>query len=239
MKSSLQDLQRRGYIEAKDVTPYHDHTTEALYTLLDSKEATERTIAVRLLTQRLGITDRNWALHLLTQLTKEKALYTKLETCQWLEGGDAETAEAMIPYLGMIGCNQHRVLPKRVSKKISYPLPRDIIARTLGKMRPTVLPTLMAVLGSDDVARISEALDAIGFMLFYHPESQSLMHLATIERTMARYRHHDVILWKCVLCLSALWFAESIQTLEDVMTWGVDGVIVDEARRSIQIIKQR
>ena len=41
----------------------------------------------------------------------------------------------MVEYLGQIGNNQHKVLPTNGFNKKSYPLPRDIIARTLAHMK--------------------------------------------------------------------------------------------------------
>lgn len=76
----------------------------------------------------------------------EKQGVVFLKICNTLEKGNLKTAEQMIPYLGRIGHNQHLCLLNKVLKKSSYPLPRDIIARSLGKMDGTILPALLKVL---------------------------------------------------------------------------------------------
>ena len=66
-----------------------------------------------------------------------------------------------IIYLAKIGKNQYKELPSEPSRKKSYPLPRDIIARTLAKMDTSIMPFLMKVLKEDDLSKISEVIDAI------------------------------------------------------------------------------
>ena len=56
----------------------------------------------------------------------------------------------MVEYLGQIGNNQHTVLPTNGFNKKSYPLPRDIIARTLAHMKEDILPVLMDVLKTNN-----------------------------------------------------------------------------------------
>ncbi|MCC0704505.1 hypothetical protein IC213_15705 [Clostridioides sp. ES-S-0049-02] len=55
----------------------------------------------------------------------------------------------------------------------SYPLARDIITRSLARMNVEILPVLFDVLESDDRIKISEVIDAIGFMIFYNQEVAS------------------------------------------------------------------
>lgn len=74
----------------------------------------------------------------------------------------------MFEYLGKIGNNQHKVLPSNGFNKNNYPLPRDIIARTLAHMNEVILPELLDVLKSNNILAIREVIDAIGFICFYH-----------------------------------------------------------------------
>ena len=167
MKSSPEELRRRGYIEESDIAKLEGKTTSELYMLLSENEAAVRTAAVRLL-GRSNMDMGNLAEQLLVMLTKEKALYTKLAICETLESGKRETASLMIPYLGKIGKNQYHELPSKVSLKKSYPCARDIIARSLARMETDICPLLYEVLLSNDTIKIREVLDAIGFMTFYH-----------------------------------------------------------------------
>lgn len=68
--------------------------------------------------------------------------------------------------MGTIRGNQHRTIPEKVSKK-SYPLPRDIIARTMAKMNPDYFSTILEIINyPEDKEVVAEAIDAIGWMVF-------------------------------------------------------------------------
>lgn len=77
----------------------------------------------------------------------------------------------MVNYLGTIGKNQYKELPEKKINKKSYPLPRDIVARTLAHMGGKVLPELIKLLKSSNVVAIREALNAIGFIGFYNSKA--------------------------------------------------------------------
>ena len=188
VKSSLSDLQRRGFATEDDIKKSYNLSQNELITLLHSKCAISRTAAahnlsimqasVQNITDITGTTDitdnkniiktpsiPNVIDELLKQLCVEKCLYTKISICESLEKSDNDcitTARKMTAYLGKIGNNQHKILPEKVSKKKSFPLPRDIIARSLGKMDITIYPVLLELIHSRDVCKISEVLDAIG-----------------------------------------------------------------------------
>ncbi|MGL6297726.1 MAG: hypothetical protein ACRC1M_01025 [Methanobacteriaceae archaeon] len=181
MKSSNSQLRNRGFIDENDINKFKDYSTEALIKNLNSNISSERTAAIRLLSNKIRITNEDYVNKLLELLVTEKALYTRLEICNFLETGNKTTAKIMINYLGKIGNNQYKTIPNKVSKKNSYPLPRDIIARTLGKMdsnSSSILDILFCVLNSNNKSRISEVLDAIGFLIFYNNDKNNL---STIE----------------------------------------------------------
>lgn len=154
-----------------------------------------------------------------------------------LEQGNKMTALQMGTYLGKIGKNQYKEIPQKVSAKKSYPLPRDLIARSLGRMNLCVLPVLMEVLESKEVSRISEVLDAIGFMIFYHPEEAVLKNAQAILKVAKEYRENKMIVWKCLICLSAF----SLQEVRAFLLTYVhcDGLLGEEARRSLYLIETR
>ena len=120
----------------------------------------------------------------------------------------------MIPYLGRVGKNQHRSLPDKVSAKKSYPLPRDLIARTLAGMDLAVFPLLLDVLDTGDRWKISEALDAVGFMAFYHPSLVSEKNADRVIRLLKK-ESDEIIQWKALLCLSAFPVPEGIRVLKE------------------------
>lgn len=239
MKSSKEDLKRRGFIDIEDITKFQQWTNEELIKLINSPKPTERSVAVNLLSKQNCIKNLEFVKIILERLCVEKCLYTKIEICTALEKGCVETAKQMIKYLGFIGKNQHLCLPNRVSKKNSYPLPRDIIARSLGRMDYTILPVLLEVLNSNEEGKISEVIDAIGFMLYYNQDYNNEDSFQAIINTMNHYSENNIIVWKCVSCLSSFWTQDSIDVLNGVLDRNVNDMIKDEARRSLRIIGEK
>jgi len=225
-------------IEQSDIRLYFKESDEALYRMMNSKMANERSVAIHILAKR-NRNDTEFTTIMLKRLCKEKSLYTKLEICSALEQGNIETARQMIKYLGKIGNNQHKMLPDRVSLKISYPLPRDIIARILSKMSPTVLVAMLEVLTKNDASMISEVIDAIGFMVFYNKQLVTPENAQLIYDVIEKYRDNQVILWKAILCLSAFPLGSSVGVLERVKITYPETLLSEEASRSLKLIEGR
>ena len=239
MKSSKQSLQKRGFIEENDVLDFNHLSNSDLLNLLNSTHSYERTIAVRLLFQRKQYYDLEITKLLLVKLSNEKSLYTKLEICKLLEHGNLATAKLMTSYLGIIGNNQYTCLPENVSRKKSYPLPRDIIARSLARMSFEVITTLEDVLLSNNEPKISEAVDALGFMLFYNQDKLNISYYNLVLSTMQKYHYNDLIYWKCITCLSAFNSVKNIALLKRVLVSDKPKLIREEASRSLKILQQR
>ncbi len=237
MKSSSDKLKSRGYINNLDLSEYSTFPVEKLYLLADSKKAFKRTIAFHLLALRVDINEKRFVTLLLSSLNKEKALYTKIEICNILEKGNKETCLMITEYLGKIGDNQHKTIPENVSKKNSFPLPRDIVARILGRMNPECIDVLLDVLRCKDMERISEDLDAIGFMIFYNRSLETLDNFNRIKETIEEYKHNSLIVWKGVLCLSAFRLDEAkeylIQLQKDIFNY----TILKEIDRSLSMMR--
>lgn len=235
IKSSEQNLQKRGYVSKEQAKEFEGASVGILLTMLHEKDPCKRTIAAKNLIKLSDeVVDE-----LLKQLAIERCLYTKIAICETLEQGDLSTADKMITYLGVIGKNQYKELPDKVSAKKSYPLPRDIIARSLGKMNRSIFPALYRVLMTQDTIKIREVLDAIGFMVFYHKELASEENQNIIYSTMHQYRHDDIIVWKCILCLSAFPSKETKIILEEYSKQKnktpADHIFAKEAKRSLQL----
>lgn len=236
MKSSNEDLRRRGFITTEDIISFQHCSNSELILLINSQNSVERSVAINLLSHRFHTEDLNFVKILLKRLCVEKCLYTKLEICNALEKGSIKTAEQMVAYLGYIGKNQHLCLPKKVSQKKSYPLPRDIIARSLGKMNFRILPVLFNVLNTNNEVKISEAIDAIGFLLFYNPNYANKHFFQSIINTLNKYCENNVIVWKCVCCLSSFKTQDSIEALNKIITHNKNDIIKCEANRSLKLI---
>lgn len=238
MKSSKESLEKRGLVEENDKIKYLTMPIDELFKYMNSDKATERTSAIYALSRIYKCDEEKIISELLKRLSIEKALYTKIEICNALEKGNEKTAEMMVCYLGKIGNNQHKILPLKVSEKKSYPLPRDIIARTLAKMNTNILLTLMKILETEEKDKISEALDAIGFMIFYNKDLATLDNLNVIINVLKKYKNCEMIVWKVTLCLSAFPISKSIEILEEIEESQYSQVIVNEAKRSLNLIKK-
>ncbi len=233
MKSSKLDLAKRGYIELFEMNEYRKLNQNEVLKYLESNLPYKRTIAVRLISERNLVDD--YADKLLKMFEIEKALYTKIEIGQALEKGNIETCKKMINYLGKIGNNQHTSIYKASLKK-SYPLPRDIIARSLAKMDTHCLETLLQVLESDDLLKISEILDAIGFMIFYDPVLQTKANFNKIKITSEKYYMNELIMWKCILCFSAFKINECKEYLIELRSRSNNEKLLLEINRSLVMI---
>ncbi|MBB5177462.1 hypothetical protein [Melissococcus plutonius] len=172
-------------------------------------------------------------------LTTEKALYTKIYMCEKLQTGNSEIASIMIPYLGKIGTNQYKHLPEKSSKKRSYPLPRDIIARTLSKMNSQIVYVLTEKLEQKEMPeeQLSERIDAIGYIVFYDSTINRKRIYQNIIKTMEKHQKNNLITWKFLTCLSA--FPQSIDILEDYCYHSKLKILQLEAERSLNLILRR
>lgn len=238
MASSIEDLRKRGMAEEKDIVESRVLEDEVLFQRINSTLAVERTAAIHILAEK-HLEETEFVNLLLDRLCIEKSLYTKIEICNCLVQGTEKTAGQMTGYLGKIGRNQHKVLPEKVSKKKSYPLPRDIIARTMGKMSPGIITVLLEVLKSGTEEEISEVLDAIGFLTFYHRELATQKNVISIIDVMKQYHQNKIIVWKSVLCLSAFPLEVSIDILEEIRKQHEKSVIGKEAERSLKLLQMK
>ena len=238
MKSSMEQLKRRGYITSEDVESHMHHTKSEWLEMIYSKESYQRTIAVKLLSEKSDIDDELIRLFL-QMLAQEKKLYTKIELCDALAKGGVPAAELMVHYLGQIGNNQHYSLPTKTFNKNSYPLPRDIIARTLAHMDPNVLPTLLNVLQTNRIPAIREVVDAIGFICFYNNLHTKSQISDALILCLKNYAHDDAIRWKLVRSFESFDDSDVIHTLVNIEQSDSEQIIRCEARRSLKIISDR
>ncbi len=230
MKSNLAALQKRGFASKKDCANMQGLPVETLLACMQSSNPVNRTAAVKALP---AITEQTTCA-VLEQLCKEKSLYTKIALCAYLETGNQKTAEHMVPLLGRIGKNQYTALPAKVSAKKSYPLPRDIIARSLGKMSPAVFPSFLHFVETANILQLRELIDAIGFMVFYNKELATTGHLTTLLSLPAHFPQDTLLLWKMLTCLSAFPLPESIAFL--TLHKESPGLFGAEAARSLALL---
>jgi hypothetical protein len=236
MKSSKLDLRKRGMASEEDITLLQSLSTEELCKKVNSSVPAERSAAVIVLRSRCTVHDPAHVARLLERLAIEKALYTKLEITVSLEAGNEITASLMCDYLGRIGNNQHRIIPETVSKKKSFPLPRDIIARSLGRMNTCVFPVLLNRLKTNERQELTELTDAIGYMAFYNKELATEEAFLPILQTYEKYISDELIVWKISLCCSGFPLKESVDLLDRIKSTGMHPTIRKEADRSLALI---
>ncbi len=232
-KSTENQLKNRGMASQEEIDTFSSLALEELLVKLHDKQPCVRSAAAI----NLGRVVDEAAGDLLQQLSIEKSLYTRIAICESLEKGNIQTALKMTEYLGEIGNNQYKELPDKVSAKKSFPLPRDIIARSLGRMDIANYSAITKVLESGNVKKVSEALDGIGYMVFYNPVLATKENCSNVIMTVSRYEGNQLILWKILLCLSAFSNKESIEFLHRFEK--EESILGQEARRSLKILKAK
>ncbi len=235
LKFDLNKLKNRGMPLEEDVISLKDKSFEELINYLNDDDPIRRTsAAINLRPYADEASD-----DLLFYLFEEKSLYTKMAICETLQNGNSDTARKMTAYLGIIGNNQYKKLPKKVSSKKSYPIPRDIIARTLAKMNINIFPVLLDVLKGNDLIKIYEIIDSIGYMVFYNKSLQNDKNLKYILKLMNKYKDDKLLIWKCIICLSAFNLRKSEDILNTFINEDNKDILSLEAKRSLFILNNR
>jgi hypothetical protein len=201
---------KRGEISKADLEPYIDFSTTQLIEMLESSEAQKRTIAATILGDK---SDTDALESLVRALKIEKALYSRIAISEAMGkmGGNAVIPVADL--LGQIGKNQETELPKKYFNKKSYPLVRDMAARTLVKIGKPATSYLIEILESEkDIFIKQQAIDALGAIAAKTSDYSSLKPIINgfnkivgiNQDTINSDENVDkVTLWKIVRSLSA------------------------------------
>ena len=231
MRSNKEQLESRGYI-AKDVEKILEGISfDELISSLRDHQAITRSISARMLSGK-GYEDSIEPLCM--ALENESKLYTKIEISNALASYGKKAVPSLIRRLGKIGKNQHDSIPGKSFDKASYPLPRDIVARTLIRIGPEALPGLADVLRSDDITAMNEAIDAIGFICFYHQEPSVFPVLLECYH---KNRNMPLTRWKMIRAMGS--FPDSLAFLNNQYDTEEHPGIKQEIIRSIRMIRKR
>jgi len=188
---------RRGQADPGAAQAVRSLGDAALIRQLDDADPQQRSAAA----QELGRRTCLQAVEpLCARLCRETALYARLSICAALEGIGLPAVPALAARLGRIGRNQHERLPTAGFYKKSYPLPRDLAARTLGRIGPPAAPALEAVLHGGERRAVCEALDACGWIAAHHPGAVALDALLAVVRQSPG---DELIAWKTLRALQA------------------------------------
>jgi HEAT repeat protein len=189
---------KRGQISPEDLKPYLNSSTECLVGLLNADDPQKRTISASILGKRQS---EDGLIHLVPALKREEALYSRIAISEALSEIGEPAVGPVISLLGEIGKNQERELPKKYFNKKSFPLARDIAARTLVKLGKPATPQIIKILKTGDSFKVQQAIDAIGGIAAKTGDKRGLKPLLNILQ-LSLQENNKVTIWKIVRALS-------------------------------------
>jgi HEAT repeat protein len=219
--------EQRGEVSRELVMQFIEESDDSLIAMLADGQAQKRTMAAILLGERKY---ESAIQALCSALVCEKALYTRLAICEALVSIGDPAIDPLISLLGKIGGNQHCKLPERGFHKRSFPLPRDIAARTLIRMGLPVLERIAPVLRAGDRVQILEAIDVIGHLSNQFEDDQCLASLLVLYESCAG---DDQIRWKILRAFQAFPHPQVTDILLHVSSTGTIAPLRWEAVRSL------
>ena len=227
MKSTLLQLERRGFCDDDRAKALAGKSRDELVSLLSEYDPVTRTAVAK----RLSLHKSDDVIKALCEvLIHEDRLYTRLSICETLVSFGKDSVQHLASLLGNIGDNRLESVPDAIFRKKSYPLPRDLAARTISRIGKDALPALANILDHGDINAAREAIDAIGFICFAEADNRMLSHLADFAR---RNRHDDVIRWKTAIVLRAFRTPDAAAFAEEFFADEKNGIIREEAERSV------
>ncbi|PKM48908.1 MAG: hypothetical protein CVV02_18275 [Firmicutes bacterium HGW-Firmicutes-7] len=232
MKSNEEQLKSRGYVEDIDLKNYSDLSKEELLSYLNSKEAFKRTVAGKVIKK---YKETSILTELISSLIVEKKLYTKIALSESIGEYGEDACCLLIEYLGKVGKNQYKELPDKPFDKSNYPLPRDIIARTICKIGIPALKQLRECLHTGSYEQILEAIDAIGFISYYENDNSCQNDIIIL---MDKYKSDNLMLWKLIRALQSFANDEVLDLLKRFIFSNIKQHQW-EALRSIEQIQKR
>jgi hypothetical protein len=222
-----------GEVSEKEIKEFSNYTDNELIELLKSSKPIERTCAAKILGDRKS----EVAIDALCQaLMIEKSLYSKIAISEALGQVGIKALPSLIKLLGKIGNNQHKNISEKAFEKKSYPLPRDIVARTITKIGESALVILIESAPGLHKESLSEAIDAIGFISYY---SKNIWAWDVLKKLFEVYKTDDLISWKLIRAMQAFPSKETIEILEYQKINHSKIAIRKEAERSIAQIQTR
>lgn len=192
--------EKRGEISEKYLSQFTELSDEVIIQMLSDEDPQKRTAAAKILGKTRNSIN---ATSLCRAMKDEKAIYSRIAMSESLGEMGVIAVPDLIELLGIIGNNQEKELPSKYFKKKSFPLQRDLAARTLVKIGRPALPYLIHTLSNtEDVFVKEQAVDAVGGIT-YKTNVQSAAD-AVIQTTQEHTNNPDnrVLFWKCIRALS-------------------------------------
>lgn len=188
--------QKRGQVATAEIRQYEAASVAELGSLLNSAEPKKRTIAATLIGNKkiLEMIPR-----LCQAISQEKSLYPRIAISEALSKMGEPAVIPLISLLGKIGANQEKALPAKYFAKKSFPLARDLAARTLVKIGTPAIPYLIAKMTTGTQFEIQQTLDAIGGIA---SRTNDLRPLPVLLQALTNSTN-DITTWKIVRALGA------------------------------------
>ena len=231
MKSKLEQLESRGYLEKINLDSYILSINEKLE-LIKNKIPKNRTLGARLL--KSEVANEEIIEKLIEALKIEKKLYCKIEISELLTSYGELSVKYLLKVIAKIGSNQHKSLPLNEFKKNNYPLPRDIVARILAHIGKAALSEILVIFKSFSLKELSEIIDVIGFVCFYDYQKDIY---EVLKECYEEYTQNDLIKWKIIRAFSA--FPESKGFLELEYAKLTNESLKLEVNRSLSLINKK
>ncbi|MBN2479295.1 MAG: hypothetical protein JXA94_03625 [Parachlamydiales bacterium] len=230
--SDMEQRSKRGFTQKNEIEKFQNLSAFEILNLLKSSDSQKRTIAAKLLLSKSDLSCIN---PLLNALSQEKSLYTKIAICEALANFKEKAVHFCIPYLGKIGSNQYKTLPQKPFLKNNYPLPRDIIARTIGKMGALSIPILIKKLDVDNIEQLSEGIDAIGYISYYEKDFFAKNYILNL---FEKYKSNLLISWKLIRAMQSFFDVKVIELLNEIYKNSNIDQHIWEAKRSLKQIQR-
>lgn len=225
---------KRGEISKDDINPYIDFSTQELIEMLESHDPKNRTIAATILGNKK---DKDAVESICNALKREKALYSRIAMSEALGKIGEPAVVPVANLLGQIGNNQEKTLPGKYFNKKSYPLVRDMAARTLIKIgNPATIYIIQVLDKNPDIFIKQQAIDALGGIAAKTGDYRGLKVIIEYFDIYAYDpKNNDrLTIWKLIRCLSAFKDSpEAAKRLLHVLNYFLDPPLIWEAARSL------
>ena len=232
-KMSIKAIKRRerGEVNEADIANFASLDEQELLFLLHSKIPVERSCAAIHLRKYQSPTVAAKVCH---QLAIERKLYTRISLSETLAECAELSIEPLIGLLGQIGKNQETKIPETGFYKVSYPLPRDIAARTICRLGiVAILPLENFIKSSKDMKALTQAIDAYGHIIYSNKIECSS---STLQGLYEKHPHNDFLKYKITRCLSGIQDEWAKSFLFEIVQTGREGLRL-EALRSLLLLR--
>ena len=222
------DRKKRGQVPSEEIESHAEFKTERLIEMLKSVEPQERTIAAAVLGNKQ---DKKSIMPLCAALEREKALYSRIAMSEALGKMGDDAVLPLIKLLGKIGNNQEMELPKKYFNKKSFPLARDMAARTIIKIGKPATPYLIKVVEEQDDYTIQQAIDTLGGIAANTDDRSALPALIN---GLKSHSGNKITLWKIIRSLSAFKHSsDALPPLLNILKNDCDAAIIWETARTL------